>query len=37
VDNHGSIDVLKKIGPRLDKTITLPDEGGDSLLFTPDD
>lgn len=35
-DNHGSINVLKKIGLRFDKLITLPDDGGDSLLFTPD-
>jgi RimJ/RimL family protein N-acetyltransferase len=33
-DNHGSINVLKKIGFRFDKIINLPDDGGDSMLFT---
>jgi RimJ/RimL family protein N-acetyltransferase len=35
-DNHGSINVLKKIGLRFDKLITLSNDGGDSLLCTPD-
>jgi RimJ/RimL family protein N-acetyltransferase len=35
-DNHGSINVLKKIGLRFDKRITLSNDGGDSLLFTLD-
>jgi RimJ/RimL family protein N-acetyltransferase len=35
-DNHGSIKVLKKIGLRFDKLITLADDGGEALLFTPE-
>lgn len=36
-DNHGSINVLGKIGLKLERAMRLPGEEQDTLLFTPRD
>lgn len=35
VDNHGSTNVLKKLGLKYESTIRLPGIDGDSMLFAP--